>query len=94
MQLELAKLQLEQQKLELERQKAQLDAETQILLKQMDLEAKEVESGTEESSEVAVEKSSNDALAMALQGFQVALEKMGSPRSVVRDGSGKIIGVK
>jgi hypothetical protein len=92
--IEAAKLQLEHEKLELDRQKAQLDAETAILLKQMDIESKEVESGTEDMADMAMDTHTNDALAMALQGFQVALEKMGQPRSVVRDANGKIIGVQ
>jgi hypothetical protein len=90
--IEAAKLQLEHEKLELDRQKAQLDAETAILLKQMDIESKEAEPSTEDLTDIAMDTHTNDALAMALQGFQVALEKMGQPRSVVRDANGKIIG--
>lgn len=92
--LEAAKLQLEREKMDLERQKAQLEAETAILIKQMEMQSKEVEGVEETPQDVAIDSSGNQALAVALQGFQVALEKMGSPRTVVRDKSGKIVGVQ
>jgi hypothetical protein len=58
-------------------------------------EPKEVETtGEETPQDVAVDNSGQQALAMALQGFQVALEKMGAPKQVVRDANNRIIGVQ
>jgi hypothetical protein len=92
--LETARLALEQDRINLDREKAQLEAETAVLLKQMDVQAKEVETpGESTPQDQGIDNSGNQALAAALQGFQIALEKMGSPRTVVRDANGRISGV-
>lgn len=90
--LEAQKVALEAQRLEFEKQKAQLDAETQILLKQMDLQAKTmVETPIQQVQEGMT---TEDALTAALQGFQEALTKLGSPKKVVRGPDGRMVGLE
>ncbi len=93
--LEQQKLVLEAQRLEFDRQKAQLEAETQILLKQLDIQGQAQQATAQPEAEEPSEKEdSSMTLALALQGFQAAMERMGQPKTVIRDNNGRIIGVQ
>jgi chromosome segregation ATPase len=89
--MECAKLAMDKERLEFDRQKAQLESETAILLKQMDMKMTESVTATGEApQDQANDNAGNQALAVALQGFQVALEQMSKPkkRTLVTNGDG------
>ena len=85
---------LEAQKIEFERWREQLRAETQIIVagmgKQQDVDG--VDTG--EAKELDDGPDSNQALALAMQGFAAALDRIGKPRMVVRGPDGRIAGVE
>lgn len=76
-------MQMDAQKIEFERWKAELQAQTQIYLKQMDGGANPVETGGD----------LNNALATAIDGFRVAIDQIGRPKTIVRDASGRAQGI-
>lgn len=84
--------QLEQQRMEFERWKAQLDAETKVLVAQIAAESKEKSDSTD-IGEMTEDANTQNALAVALQGFQQALGEMRQPRTVVRGPDGKVQGI-
>ena len=96
-QIEQAKLEAEREieilRIEHEKYKAQLDAETKVLVAQIGAASKP-EPVAETETEQPEAPDVGGALTAALQGFQMALENMKAPRTVVRDVNGKIVGVQ
>jgi hypothetical protein len=72
--------QLEVQRMEFEWRKAQLDNETKIIVASM---SKQGEEGG----------STNEALSIAMQGFTEALGRLGAPRTIIRDETGRAQGI-
>ena len=73
--------------------KTKLEAETKVLVAQIGAESKKVGVGME-GEEVSEDMNTQSALTVALQGFQAALNDMSRPKQVIRDVSGKIVGVQ
>lgn len=71
-----------------ETERAQLEATTKVLLAQMQQAAKP------EEGEVEAEEPAENAIATALQSFQMAIEQLSRPKQVIRDENGSIIGVQ
>ena len=65
---------------------AKLSAETTLASKQMDGESKE--SGEKKESQTS------DALSVAIQGFTAAIESMNRPKVIMRDQSGRTVGIQ
>lgn len=91
-QLEMIKAQhaaeLENARLDMDWRKAQLDAETQIIVANMGA------TKAQESAPAGESSTGNDqVLAVAMQGFQAALERLSQPRQVVRGPDGRVSGV-
>lgn len=86
--LEMAKLQMQA---DIEWRKAQLDAETKLVVAQINSASKPSPEGTETTQEGP---NTSDVLAMAMQGFQAALERLSMPKTVVRGADGRVIGVQ
>ncbi len=77
--LELERLRLDQMRIDFDRTKAQLDAETAVLVAQIGAESKEAEA-EDPALEAQEDNTTHKALILAMQGFQTALEKMGSQK--------------
>ncbi|UOF78813.1 phage P22 like portal protein [Caudoviricetes sp.] len=93
--IEAAKLRLEQEKLQLEAEKAKLEAETSILLKKMDIDATGLSEQVDSANtQIQSHNVSNEAITQALIGLQEVLASMNRPKQVIRDNSGRIIGVQ
>jgi hypothetical protein len=79
------KLALEQSKMEFEQWKAQLAAETSVLIAQI---------GAQSKPDVQPDVPGQaDSLALAMQGFQAALDRINQPKQIIRDANGRVSGV-
>lgn len=84
---------------EFEAWKAKLEAETKVLVAQIAAQAKAESTevpgmeGMEEPGEAAVEAQTQNALALAMQGFTEALNSMNRPKQILRGPDGRVNGI-
>jgi len=80
-----------QRDIEFERWKAELQAQTAIYLEQLKMQA----AGAGQAAPVVAQTpdGTNDALAVAIEGFRAALEQMGRPKTIIRDAAGRAQGI-
>lgn len=79
--------QLESQKIDFEKWKAELQAQTQIYIEQL-----------KQGSPVPVETNGDpsevsNALAVSIDGFRAAIQQMNAPKQIIRDQTGRAVGV-
>ena len=76
---------LEQQRLEFEKWKAELSAQTQIYIEQLKL-------GSTQTPQ-AETPDLNNALAVSIDGFRMALDNMNKPKTIIRGQDGRAEGI-
>ena len=89
MELERFKAQL---KAENDRYIAEVNAETQMKIKAFEL-AIQQQQAPQVEGEAPKESGANDVLALAMQGFSQALQGMNAPKQVIRDETGRAVGI-
>lgn len=87
--LEAFKIQAQQ---DLEWRKAQLEAETKLIVAQIG--ASSAGNAQEGTAEVQQGANTNEVMAMAMQGFAAALERLSQPKTIVRGPDGRVAGVQ
>jgi hypothetical protein len=76
--------QLAQQQLEFDKWKAEFDAQTKIYIEQLKIQASVPQTAPEQANEMT----------QVLSGLQAVIAQMSAPKMIVRDASGKAIGVQ
>ena len=91
--------QIEQMKIDNERQIAAMEDATKRYLGELDAQVRLTIAGAQHEqkamdTEQKAQASNNDVLAKAMEGFSAALQQVGKPKRVMRDGEGNITGVE